>query len=147
MAERVFIGVGNRFRGDDCAGLEAADRMLAAHDVQVVHCGGDPAAIMSAWEGSTTVVAVDAVVSGAEVGTIVTVDATAEKLPACFTRSTHALGLGHAVELARAIGRLPPRLVLFGIEGACFDMGAEADARVKRATAEVAARATEVLGA
>jgi hydrogenase maturation protease len=27
------------------------------------------------------------------------------------------------VELARALGRLPPRLVFFGIEGACFDAG------------------------
>ena len=147
MAERVFIGVGNRFRGDDGAGLETADRLVGLSEVEVVHSSGDPAAIISAWEDGTTVVAVDAVVSGAEVGTIVTVDATSEELPACFTRSTHALGLGHAVELARAIGRLPPRLVLFGIEGACFDMGAEADPRVKRATAEVAARAAEVFDA
>jgi hydrogenase maturation protease len=37
--------------------------------------------------------------------------------------SSHALGLADAVELGRALGRLPERLVLAGIEGRRFDAG------------------------
>ena len=38
--------------------------------------------------------------------------------------STHALGLAEAIELARALDRLPARLELYGIEGARFEAGA-----------------------
>ncbi len=34
--------------------------------------------------------------------------------------SSHALGVGEAVELARALDRLPPQLELIGITGECF---------------------------
>ncbi len=37
---------------------------------------------------------------------------------------THAFGVGAAVELARALRRLPPRVVLVGVEAAAFDHGA-----------------------
>ena len=37
--------------------------------------------------------------------------------------STHALGLADAVELARSLGRLPQRVVVYGIEGAAFEFG------------------------
>ena len=37
---------------------------------------------------------------------------------------THAFGLAEAVELARALRRLPQRLVLVGVEAVGFDYGA-----------------------
>ena len=46
------------------------------------------------------------------------------ELPAeLFRASTHHFGLAEAVELARAVGQLPERLVVFGIEGASFGRG------------------------
>jgi hydrogenase maturation protease len=84
---------------------------------------------------------VDAVSSGAEPGTIHRVNAAAGPLPAeLFAASTHHLGLPEAVELARALGRLPTRLVVFGIEGARFDVGDEI-------SAAAAAAAERVVGA
>ena len=44
--------------------------------------------------------------------------------PASFRSSTHAFGVGDAVELARALGRLPRRVVVYGVEGADFAAGA-----------------------
>ena len=47
-----------------------------------------------------------------------------EPLPAeLFRRSTHALGIADAVELARELGRLPGRLAVYGIEGESFEAG------------------------
>ena len=65
-------------------------------------------------------------VEGAEPGTVHRFDAASGPLPSReFRSSTHALGIGETVELARALGRLPARLVVFGIEGESFGSGGE----------------------
>jgi hypothetical protein len=43
------------------------------------------------------------------------------------------------VELARALGRLPGRTIVYGIEGGTFDTGAPLSDAVQAAAAEVAA--------
>ena len=66
----------------------------------------------------------DAVESGADPGTLHRVDASREPVPAhVFRSSTHAFGVGEAIELARALGRLPKRIVVYGVEGATFAAG------------------------
>ena len=53
---------------------------------------------------------VDAVASGAAPGTVHRFDASERAVPArVFRSSTHAFGVGEAIELARALGRLPGR--------------------------------------
>ena len=37
--------------------------------------------------------------------------------------STHAIGVADAIELGRVLGRLPRRVVVYGVTGACFDAG------------------------
>jgi hydrogenase maturation protease len=77
---------------------------------------------------------IDAVRSGAPAGTIHRLDVGSEPAPAApRLGSTHAVGLAEAVELGRALGRLPARLELYGIEGARFDAGAELTPAVERA--------------
>ena len=53
--------------------------------------------------------------------------------------STHAFGVADAVELARALGRLPGRLDVYAIEGASFAAGDRLSPAVERAVAELAA--------
>jgi Ni,Fe-hydrogenase maturation factor len=48
--------------------------------------------------------------------------------------------VAEAVELARALKRLPPRLVVYGIEGRSFSAGVELSAEVEQAAAVVVAR-------
>ena len=78
---------------------------------------------------------IDAVSSGAEAGTIQRLDASVEPLPASLASapSTHAVGLGQAIELGRALGRLPGRLIVYGIEGNTFTAGEELSPRVAEA--------------
>jgi hydrogenase maturation protease len=119
------IGVGNRWRSDDAAGLVVADRlrgMLAG--VEVLEREGEPVGLMDAWEGEDAVVIVDCVTSGATPGTLHRLDAVEAPLPAeLFAASTHHFGLAEAVELARVLGRLPETLVVYGVEGSRFDAG------------------------
>jgi hydrogenase maturation protease len=130
----VVIGVGNAFRGDDAAGREVAKRVQARvpGELEVVVCELEPTRLIDAWEGAELVVLVDAVSSGADPGTVHRFDATSESLPSReFRSSTHALGIGDTIELARAVGRLPARVVVFGVEGEAFGSGSGLSARVE----------------
>jgi len=140
-AGRLLIGLGNELRGDDAAGLlvARAARGREHGGIEVVEAGGEPVDLLAAWDGAGAVVVADAVASGAEPGAIHLLDAAAGPLPAPFAApSTHALGLAEAVELGRALGRLPSRLTVFGIEGETFTAGAEPTAAVLAAVAAVA---------
>jgi hydrogenase maturation protease len=135
------IGVGNPFRRDDGAGVAVARRLRAAAlpGVVVVEASGEGTALMDAWRDAAAVVVVDAVRSGADAGTVFRFDARQETLPARFFHySTHAFGVAEAVEVGRALGQLPPRLVLYGIEGKVFDAGTGLSPEVEAAVAAVA---------
>jgi hydrogenase maturation protease len=136
----VVIGVGNAYRGDDGAGLATAERLagLVPAGVTVVPCEQEPSRLVDAWQGASAAVVVDAVASGAEPGTVHRFDAAAEALPTrVFRSSTHAFGVGEAIELARALGKLPERVVVYGIEGAAFAAGEGLTAPVASAVGTV----------
>jgi hydrogenase maturation protease len=122
----ALIGVGNRFRRDDAAGLEVAARLRATHPpgCRILEEEGEPGSLIEGWALVKEALVVDAVSTGAEPGTLHRFDATAEPLPAeLFRSSTHALGVADAVELARELDRLPHRLAVYGIEGEGFETG------------------------
>lgn len=120
------IGVGNSYRRDDAAGLEVA-RLIERErlpGVEVLEHDGEPARLIDLWTGTDVAIVVDAVRGAGAPGTIHRIEIGAGPLPERPRRdSTHAVGLGEAVELARALDRMPPRLVVFGITGADFEAG------------------------
>jgi hydrogenase maturation protease len=144
------IGVGNRWRCDDGVGLLAAERLRGRlpEGVELLEREGEPSALIDAIEDAEGVWLIDAVSSGAEPGTIHRIDAAESALPAeLFRASTHHLGLPEAVELARVLGRLPERLVVFGIEGARFDVGEEISREVASAAERVVDAISEEVAA
>lgn len=144
----MVIGVGNRFRGDDAAGLIAADRLRAASLPRVTVSAflGDAAALIEQWQDAESVVIIDAVVSGAPPGTIHCVAVSEKTLPEDIaTTSTHSFGLRQAVELARTLGRLPQQLTVVGIEGASFEPGTGLSAAVSDAMNDAVTKVRELL--
>jgi len=136
----LILGIGNRYRSDDAVGPLVADR-LAALGLSVQEHSGEGAGLIEAWSGGKSVIVVDATQSGAAPGTIHRLDAAAEPLPAAFFRySTHRFGLAEAVETARALGRLPERLVVYGVEGRHFGFGEALSPEVAGAVDEVVQR-------
>jgi hydrogenase maturation protease len=134
----VVIGVGNPYRGDDAAGLAVAERLqsLVCEGVLVLPCEQEPTRIIDAWKEARAAVVVDAVQSGADPGTLHRVDASRKPVPASvFRSSTHAFGVGETIELARALGRLPERIVVYGVEGATFAAGVGLTPQVETAVA------------
>jgi hydrogenase maturation protease len=103
--------------------------------------------LLDEWAGLETLVVVDAVVTGAPPGTVHRVDAGNGPLPRDLgLASTHAVGVADALELGRAVGRAPRRVVVLGVEGAAFGMGADMTPEVARAVDDVVAAVLAELG-
>ncbi|MFI4984582.1 MAG: hydrogenase maturation protease [Solirubrobacterales bacterium] len=138
----LVIGVGNSLRHDDATGLEIARRLRARTEgtgIAVHEHEGETLALLDIWEGADAVVLVDAIRSGATPGTIHRFDATSTAIPVRLrgSSSTHAVGVGEAIELARALHRLPRRVVLFGAEGHSFAAGSGLSAEVEAITGQL----------
>jgi hydrogenase maturation protease len=131
----LVIGIGNEWRSDDAAGLAVARRLAALEPtLRVAAHGGEPVDLIHEWMDQDEVILVDAVESGAPPGTIHRIDTAEPGLASGPSRgSTHALGVAEAIALGRALGHLPGRLLLFGIEGRRFDAGASLSPEVERA--------------
>ena len=139
----LIIGLGNEYRRDDAVGLVVARRLreAALESVLVLEETGEGASLLESWQDSDTVILIDAVQSGAAPGTVHRLDAGAQPIAKKFFRfSTHAFGLAEAVELARALGRLPPRLIVYGVEGKSFEAGVGLSPEVEAAAQVVVAR-------
>jgi hydrogenase maturation protease len=140
----LIIGVGNEHRRDDAVGLVVARRLkeAAPEHVRVLEESGEAAALMDSWKGADAVILIDAVRSGAKPGTLHRLDAHKQSIPTRFFHySTHAFGAAEAIELARALSQLPPRVIVYGIEGKTFEAGLGLSPEVEKAAQEVVERA------
>ena len=151
----LVLALGHPDRGDDGAGPGVARRLRerlrerpggtgspAAGRVEIRELPGEATEILAAWEGFERVVVIDAVRSGAGAeaapGTVHRLEPA--DLPADWetSPSSHGLGLGQALALARTLGRLPPALTIYGIEAGTFEPGAGLTPSVERAAERVA---------
>lgn len=139
----LVIGIGNETRGDDAAGPLVARRVAEAArpGLRVIEAVCEPAALMDAWAGEARVFVADACAPLVQSGHIHRFDAHAARLPeALGAVSSHGIGLGMAIELARALNALPRELIVFAIEGADFAPGAALSPPVAAAIEDVARR-------
>jgi hydrogenase maturation protease len=143
----LVAGIGNPDRGDDGIGPLVVRRLakrvppdIAPH-VAIVERTGDALALIDDWAGRDAVILVDAAAPGSAPGTIHRIDLLEDALPTDVTlSSTHAFGVADAVGLARTLGLLPRRVIVYAIEGANFDLGAPISRKVAAALNEVVAR-------
>jgi hydrogenase maturation protease len=152
---RVVIGVGNDYRRDDgfgpqvIAGLadrQTHDRRLAGVDLRV--CDGEPTRLIDLWTGADLTVIVDAVLDDEHhTGQRheLTLDAL-DGLADVSSANSHGISLGSTVALARALDRLPRRLVVLAVSGSEFGFGQGLTPPVGAAVPPVIARACELMG-
>ncbi|HET7735379.1 MAG TPA: hydrogenase maturation protease [Nocardioidaceae bacterium] len=127
---RLVVGLGSPDRGDDAVGITVSRAVAALLPSVRVVDHEDPTALLDVWAGHDHVVVIDAIRSGSPPGTVHQLSTGQEGRPvlagtwACFgPGGTHAIGLVEMIELGRALGRLPDRLVVVGIEAGTFDHG------------------------
>jgi hydrogenase maturation protease len=108
----------------------------------------DPLDLLGVWNNAALVVVVDALNSGAPVGTVQVLEVDVAGVspfeldaePVAGLASTHGIGLAGVLRLARALGQAPRRLVVVGVEGERFDLGTGLSASVESATSEAVRR-------
>lgn len=116
-----IICCGNPYRADDAAGLLVAER-LHQLGIEVSTCTGEATDLLQAMNGAEEVLIVDAMTSGAPLGTIHEChDGITEFQHNAPT--THALGVAQGIALAGVLGRLPARLHMYSIEARTFEVG------------------------
>ncbi len=128
----LVVGVGNRARGDDGVGPEVAARVaaLGLRAVRVV-VEDEPLHLVEHIAEHDDVVVVDAVRPEGNPGRLSLLVVDGEPLPRRSALGSHGLGVVDAVELARALGRLPARLTLVGVEAQALTCGAPLSAPVR----------------
>ena len=96
-------------------------------------------ALLHAWQNATDVILIDTAQSGGAPGhdSSARPESGESGFVAFFPPLTHAFGVAEAVELARALNQLPPRVVLYGIEGRSFRTGETLSPGVAGAVDEV----------
>jgi len=128
----AVIGVGNEFRRDDGVGwavvarlAERAEERPLPSGTTLLVCDGDPARLITLWEGADLAIVVDAAhAHPGHPGRVHRLELDGEQLSQTGSAtSSHGLGLGDAVELARELDRLPRQLVVYAVEGADSSLG------------------------
>ncbi len=149
----VVLGVGEPLRQDDGLGPRVVGlaRDRNGPGVEFVERVTDPLDLLDRWSGARLAIVVDAMRSGAPVGTVRRLEAEeVERAVAEPATSTHGLSLREAVALGRALGRLPERLVVVLVEGVEMALGTELSppvrAAVSRAANMIVAELAEPMG-
>jgi hydrogenase maturation protease len=137
---RLVIGIGTEGHGDDAAGIRVLE-LLDPSQARLAS-NGEPASLVQAWRDRDDVVLVDAVHAELPPGALLVLDLHRHVLPQVWTISTHHGGAAEAVELARALGEMPPRLLLIGISGTRFGAGESMSPEVSACLPDVARLAT-----
>jgi hydrogenase maturation protease len=149
----VVVGVGNEFRGDDGAGPQVIARLRALQPddaslsgVTLALSDGEPGRMIDLWEGARLAVVVDAVRdSSLPPGHTCQLPAGSLAGGADGAASSHGIGLGDTVELARVLGRLPARLTVLAVVGRDFGFGTGLTAEVAAAVAELVEQVREIV--
>ena len=145
----LVVGIGNRSRGDDAVGPEVASRVaqLGLPGVAVAMLD-EPMALVEQFATHDHVVVVDATDPRGHPGRVHVRDVSGAPLrrepPAL---GSHGLGVADAVELARALGRLPKRLTLVGVEARTFRLGAPLSPRLHEGLDDAVAAVVTALAA
>jgi hydrogenase maturation protease len=152
-ARRVVIGVGNEFRRDDGFGPRVVtelerrrdeDPRLAAVELRV--CDGEPTRLLDGWAGAALAVLIDVTDAGDDRVGGWSEFAFTDVLPGDIgAEGTHQMPLSTTVSLARALDRLPGRLVVLVAHGHEFGFGPGLTGPVAAAVVPVADRVCDLV--
>ena len=132
----LILGVGNLLLQDEGAGVRALAELengyLLPAGVELLDGGTSGMELLHQLAGRDRLIILDVVKSGKPPGTVVRMEGA--EVPARFRQriSPHQLGLSDLLAAAQLTGRLPGKLVLYGIEPKTMDTGLELSEEVAR---------------
>ena len=138
-----IIGLGNVLRGDDAAGILVARHLrgLRQKGIETVEIESGGPELLEYIEGADLAILIDAVQSGSKAGTIHFLDVTEGPIGLIVVpHSTHGINILETLELGRVLQRFPKRVLLYGIEAGCVEIGERLSPQVNKAVKRVATR-------
>ncbi|MGC8883527.1 MAG: hydrogenase maturation protease [Bryobacteraceae bacterium] len=124
----LIAGAGNLLLGDEGLGIHAVRALMEQglpEGVDAVDAGTALAELLGDLARYNTLILVDAVCGGGRPGDLYRLDIHSpdDLASAASPLSLHEFGVAEALAQARALGVLPPRVVLIGMEPACLEPG------------------------
>lgn len=111
-----IIAVGSP-HGDDLLAWKLVERLQAGREINAsVIALSDPSRLHDHVEGCERLVVVDACAGGGVPGTVTRLEWPDPRIAVRHSHSTHGLGVAGTLQLEQQLDRLPPKVVLFGIE-------------------------------
>jgi hydrogenase maturation protease len=132
----LVVGCGNRFAGDDDAGLELLDRLAPPRDGRtLIELPPYVLSLIDLFDRYDRLLFLDAVSSGAPPGTLhlFSIPNVSIRARGLSSLSTHGWGIDDVTALAARLGRHLPPLLVIGIEVAEVSRGAQGSPAVRTA--------------
>jgi hydrogenase maturation protease len=129
MRRRTLVaGVGNILLGDEGLGVHAVRQLLEQglpEGTDAVDAGTALGDLLPELGGYERLILVDAVRGGGKAGDLYRFEIRSpdDLAGAAAPVSLHEFGVAEALDQARTLGLLPPRVVLLGMEPACLEPG------------------------
>jgi hydrogenase maturation protease len=146
----IVIGIGNIYRRDDALGPTVVDLLRARNLVGVAYAesDGEPIQLIELWQDASTAVVIDAIRTASNLpGRVHRLSALHPSVgrTAAGSATSHGVDLGDAIELARALDRLPPKLLVYAVEVSETGFGIGLSPEVEDAAREVASEIADLL--
>jgi hydrogenase maturation protease len=141
MKNIIIIGIGNPFRGDDKAGWAVVDLLetFLSNKIPLLKSPGDVEGLLEEFTENDKVILIDACRTNEPIGSWKKIDGLHHHLPRDAAKSsTHSISLGQAIDLARAMQKLPKELIIFAIPGEEYSITSKITPAVQKAIEEVA---------
>lgn len=131
---KLIIGIGNEFRGDDAIGLLVARSLKQKLPyVNIVESNGDITDLLNYFKEYNSIIIIDAAITNDE-NTIGKVNYIVinKNLPALNIKfySSHALGVMEAIKIAEQLNLLPDEFHIYGISGTNFNLNQKISERL-----------------
>ena len=139
MARVTIIGLGNRMRGDDAAGLLAVDglrRRPLPDAIEVVEAPEDPVRIIDLLAETDAAIFVDAADMKAEPGTVRVFRRDEDWTSVATISSVHSVGVQQLLPMARMLG-IDAKVVLVAVQAAQWDFGEQTSPQVLEQVTEL----------
>jgi hydrogenase maturation protease len=146
----LVLGIGNTLLGDDGAGVHALShierRLDGREGVTLLDGGTSSFTLLPTLDNFNGLIVIDATCLDCAPGSVRCFEGPAmDEVLGRPRRSVHEIGLRDLLNMARLVGRLPPRRALIGIEPAEIGWSSLPTAMVSEALEDAAAAALELI--
>ena len=145
----LVLGLGNSIMTDDGFGVEVVNTLASRYhfqgEVSLLDGGTLGLDLLPRLEGVDTLLIIDALDMRTEPGRVFRLEG--DEVPRAFASklSVHQMGLQDLLAVAELQGHMPGRLVVWGVQPECIEMGTELTATVAAAVEPVVGHILEEL--